>query len=442
MKYISLEKSKSNNEDETKLNDKKKKNLKMKVFKLIIMFISIIFLFFISDIISFFSLEKTHSVPFNETEALNEILSFEKNLNLTNNIFYDFLRINEQNKLIEENIKFEKSKKPIVSVVMLVHSQSHYLQKCLRSIQNQSLKNIEIIIVDDCSLDNSVELIKEYQKEDPRIILIEHDANEGMIKTRTDGVRKAKGKYIASIDGDDTFIHKDILKNSVYIAEKGNLDIVDFPKYVYYDRELKRKEYEFPYLNLSYILHQPELRTKFLRNNSNSFNLVNEQIIGKLIKTKLYKNTIKYVGEEYTEDYINDGEDRIFVIGFFHLANSYYLMKEVGYLYFEKKRVQYTPKEKSRVCKVVDKLKGFDEYKYIRYITEKAGNNSKEQIFAYRKIMSLNILYLIYNTELNERQLDVLVKILDAFLTNKYFKNSKKSYMMELKTKVLKRKKK
>ena len=184
MKYISLEKSKSNNEDETKLNDKKKKNLKMKVFKLIIMFISIIFLFFISDIISFFSLEKTHSVPFNETEALNEILSFEKNLNLTNNIFYDFLRINEQNKLIEENIKFEKAKKPIVSVVMLVHSQSHYLQKCLRSIQNQSLKNIEIIIVDDCSLDNSVELIKEYQKEDPRIILIEHDANEGMIKTR------------------------------------------------------------------------------------------------------------------------------------------------------------------------------------------------------------------------------------------------------------------
>ena len=205
---------------------------------------------------------------------------------------------------------------------------------------------------------------------------------------------------------------------------------------------MKRKEYEFPYLNLSYILHQPELRTKFLRNNSNSFNLVNEQIIGKLIKTKLYKNTIKYVGEEYTEDYINDGEDRIFVIGFFHLANSYYLMKEVGYLYFEKKRVQYIPKEKSRVCKVVDKLKGFDEYKYIRYITEKAGNNSKEQIFAYRKIMSLNILYLIYNTELNERQLDVLVKILDAFLTNKYFKNSKKSYMMELKTKVLKRKKK
>ena len=77
------------------------------------------------------------------------------------------------------------------------------------------------------------------------------------------------------------------------------------------------------------------------------------------------------------------------------MANSYYLMKEVGYLYFEKKRVQYTPKEKSRVCKVVDKLKDFDEYKYTRYIVEKTGNDLKEQIFAYKKMMSLNFLFQI-----------------------------------------------
>ena len=154
-----------------------------------------------------------------ENKAFQEILSFEKNINLSEDIFYEFLEINEQNKLIEENIKFEKVKNPIISIVMMVYNQAHCLHRCLRSIQNQSLKNIEIIIVDDCSLDNSVELIKEYQKEDPRIILIEHDANEGMIKTRTDGVRIAKGKYITSIDGDDTFIHKDILK-IVYILQK------------------------------------------------------------------------------------------------------------------------------------------------------------------------------------------------------------------------------
>ena len=55
-----------------------------------------------------------------------------------------------------------------------MYNQAHCIYKGLRSVQNQSIKNIEIIIVDDCSLDNSIELIKEYQKEDPRIILISH----------------------------------------------------------------------------------------------------------------------------------------------------------------------------------------------------------------------------------------------------------------------------
>ena len=168
---------------------------------------------------------------------------------------------------------------------MLVYNQAHCLHRCLRSIQNQSLKNIEIIIVDDCSLDNSVELIKEYQKDDPRIILIEHDANRGMIKTRTDGVRKAKGKYITSIDGDDAFIHKDILKNSLYIAQKGNLDIVEFQKYIFRERGFTEKFCEFIDINLDYIIHQPELRHKFISMNKKFyFYLTNRQIIGKLIK--------------------------------------------------------------------------------------------------------------------------------------------------------------
>ena len=58
-----------------------------------------------------------------------------------------------------------------------MYNQAHCIYKGLRSVQNQSLKNIEIIIIDDCSEDNSTDVIKEYQKEDPRIILIIHDAN-------------------------------------------------------------------------------------------------------------------------------------------------------------------------------------------------------------------------------------------------------------------------
>ena len=148
-----------------------------------------------------------------------EIVSFENNLNLTpqiSQIFDEFRKINCDNKLLEENIKFKKSWFPDVSIIITIYNQAEYIHKVLRSVQNQSLKNIEIIFIDDCSLDNSLEIIKEYQKEDERIILISHDTNEGEIKSRTDGIRKSKGKYITIIDGDDALIHKDILKNSLY----------------------------------------------------------------------------------------------------------------------------------------------------------------------------------------------------------------------------------
>ena len=444
MEFTPLRKKKSNNKNKFKLKVKNKKNLKQKKYKTKTIFkFIIIFTFIISDI-SFFPFEIINSWLFNETKAFQEILSFEKNINITDDTFYEFFEINNQNKLIEENIKFEKVKNPIISVVMTVYNQAYCLHRCLRSIQNQSLKNIEIIIVDDCSLDNSVELIKEYQKEDPRIILIEHDANRGTIKTRTDGVKKAKGKYIASIDGDDALLHKDILKNSLYIAEKGNLDIVEFLKYINRMGRFSEKFYNYPNIKLDYIIHQPELRNKFIPNNRFNYSiyyLKNRNIIGKLIKRKLYKKAIKYVGKEYTEDYIVQQEDTIFAITFFHLAKSYYLMKQIGYLYFVYKKFKYLPNEKSKVCKAIDQLKDFDWFKYTKFLVENTGNNFKEQMVAYKRLMSLDFLDQIDNKKLDDRHYKIMLKILDKSLTFEFLSEDKKDYIIEIKNEVLKRKK-
>ena len=185
--------------------------------------------------------------------VLNEIVAFEKNLNLTDKIFNKFNYINKNNKLIGRNVSIKKSYNPDITVIITIYNQAHCLHKGLRSVQNQSLKNIEIIIIDDCSLDNSTEIIKHYQKEDERIILISHDINEGEIKSRTDGIRKANGKYITIIDGDDSLIHKDILKNSLYIAQRANLDVVEF-----HAGKLMNGHYidiyNYSKLNISYIV--------------------------------------------------------------------------------------------------------------------------------------------------------------------------------------------
>ena len=121
------------------------------------------------------------------------------------------------------NILLENS--PLISVILPSFNKENEIMKSIRSIQNQSLKNIEIIIIDDCSLDNITEVIKNYIKEDKRIIYIRHESNDGKIKSRSDGVRMAKGKYITIIDGDDALSNDNILFKSFTIANLSNLDV-------------------------------------------------------------------------------------------------------------------------------------------------------------------------------------------------------------------------
>ena len=82
-----------------------------------------------------------------------------------------FREINCKNILLS-NIHFSKNENPYISVIITIYNQANCLHCALRSVQNQSLKNIEIIIIDDCSLDNSTEIIGKYMQEDNRINII------------------------------------------------------------------------------------------------------------------------------------------------------------------------------------------------------------------------------------------------------------------------------
>jgi len=394
---------------------RKKKSVKLLKSKLPIKFFIIFLLILLY--VSFYPFLKTEISPkFNITSIFEEIVSFENNLSLSKKIFENFRGINKQNKLIEENIKFKKVRNPDITVIMNIHNQAHCLYKCLRSIQNQSKKNIEIIVVDDCSTDNSTEIIKEYQKKDPRIILIEHDTNEGTIKTRTDGIRKAKGKYITIIDGDDAFIHKDILKNSFYIAQKSKIEALEFKTCIYSEGKFKQTINTYPFTDMKKIIYQPELRTKFITFNKRyHLNLRNRQICGKFIKKELFQKMLEYIGVEYTEDFIIYSEDTIMAISVFHLANSYYLMKELGYLYSFSEKGKEFPKLKNKICKVNDKLKNFDKFKFLKFLVDKTGNNYNEKLLAIKEVLPTNYDYYL-NTTLDERHYKILLHIFNKIL--------------------------
>lgn len=91
-------------------------------------------------------------------------------------------------------------------------------------------------------------------------------------------------------------------------------------------------------------------------NHNYPLDFVNRAIWGKLIKKKLFKQILEDIGYEYTNDFINFAEDTIMVISLFHLAKSYYLMKEVGYLYTFYQKEKKIHKLENKVCKTINKI--------------------------------------------------------------------------------------
>jgi len=102
--------------------------------------------------------------------------------------------------------------KPLVSVIVPLFNYSNYIGYCIQSIINQTFVDFELIVVDDCSTDNSYKIVKKFAKKDKRIKVIKLDKNYGYSKAKNEGIIISKGKYITTLDADDMFT-----KNSVKI---------------------------------------------------------------------------------------------------------------------------------------------------------------------------------------------------------------------------------
>ncbi len=93
--------------------------------------------------------------------------------------------------------------KPKVSVIMAAYNSDKYIEEAILSILNQTLKDFELIIVDDCSTDNVPEIIKKYQELDPRIITVRNETNSGLTISWNRGIKLAKTDYVLMMDSDD-----------------------------------------------------------------------------------------------------------------------------------------------------------------------------------------------------------------------------------------------
>lgn len=138
----------------------------------------------------------------------------------------------------------------LVSVIIPVYNVEKYLHQCLDSIMAQTIKDIEIICVDDSSTDGSYQILEEYAKRDERFKILKQP-NKGAGAARNNGLSVAQGKYLSFLDSDD-FFEPDMLELAYKKAEEDHADFVVFKSDQYYTEENR-------YVDVSWTLREKEL---------------------------------------------------------------------------------------------------------------------------------------------------------------------------------------
>jgi len=112
-----------------------------------------------------------------------------------------------------------------ISVIVPIYNVEKYLERCLNSLINQTFKDIEIICVDDCSTDKSLQILKKIAQNDKRIKIIESKNNKGAAVTRNKGLDEIQGEYVSFVDADD-YLNLDFYEKLYAKAKENDYDIV------------------------------------------------------------------------------------------------------------------------------------------------------------------------------------------------------------------------
>lgn len=230
-------------------------------------------------------------------------------------------------------------KEPLISVIIPMYNAEVYIKKCIASVTKQLYENIEIIIIDDGSTDNSYKICEGIKNLDNRIILL-YQKNSGVSNARNTGLKKANGKYVTFVDADD-YIDEEYLQSLYYGMVKLKVDamICDY----YYEIKPSKKKYKS---GKSKVFSSKEAIINML--NTVQFD---SSICCKLFLTEMAKNIL------FKEKYCI-AEDLLF---------NYYLFKnckKIGYL--DQKYYHYVQHSNSAIHsalthKKIESLKVFEE---------------------------------------------------------------------------------
>ena len=227
----------------------------------------------------------------------------------------------------KDDIENNNYSRPKISIFLPIYNKAKYLKRSITSIQKQSLKEIEIIPVNDCSTDNSLEILKDFAKKDSRIKIINNKKNYGLCFSRVMGILNSKGEYLMNLDPDDEYRGKNTLKDLYNLANKLKVDFISF-----FILSLPDRKKSFQFSNFNQIIQQPKLLESAFWND----HLTDFYITNKLIKRELLEIAVKIFGNKIYEQKWNYHEDNIWSILLHKYANSSVFINKIVYLYYSK----------------------------------------------------------------------------------------------------------
>ena len=286
-------------------------------------------------------------------------------------------------------------KNPKLSIVIPIFNGEEYIKPLVSSIQLQTMKELQIVFVDDYSTDDTYENLLEAQDKDPRIKIIKNKKNRGIMYSRLFGALQSSGEYVTFLDCDDLYINQNILENAYKTAVEKNLDLIQY-EYVgsTFDGD-ETYDYLIAYVSkekYGQIIYPP--KTKFLLFGQKDSPGGSGIVYDKLYRRNLINNMADFLGEDLIHIHLIFMEDFLISFAAFRTTNSYMLMQSFGVWHWNKNPKGMT----SHVSEIEN-----EEFVYPEYSNKKIGDYLTiwQKLFEYKEndpdeiTFRLNVLYIL-----------------------------------------------
>ena len=239
--------------------------------------------------------------------------------------------------LIANDRIFELSDKPKISIVIPMYNEEKNALGVIRSIQNQSMEELEIVVINDNSNDGTLALLKKLQEEDPRITIYSNKSNRGVIYSRIFGALKSKGEYVTFLDADDGLVNYKILEKAYNLATEEYGEKIDMIHYqtcgAVVDENGEMGNFilfnTFTPRNFGKVLRQPEISDNYFQKGNNITG--SGFVFDKIFSKELMRRTADYIGPEYWNQNLIFSDDFLLCYAAMRMTNSLVCIGEIGY---------------------------------------------------------------------------------------------------------------